>query len=278
MLGMGMTLTIPDFKRVALYPKAAAIGLFSQILLLPLIGFAIVLTIPIDPIFGVGLIVIAACPGGALSNLISHLSKGDTALSISLTAISSLITIFTIPLIINLALDVILNSADVNIHLPIGITIFNIVLLTGLPVTIGMSINYFFPKFSKKIERAIPLASGVIIFLALLIVVLNLIKLGSIWGFVKAIFWSVFLLNILMLLAGYGLSRLFGLKSDVAATISIESGMQNVVMGIAITTSANMLDNPLMSAAPGVYGIVMLISGIIVISIFRRTHRKTSNL
>jgi len=99
---MGMTLTLQDFKRVGQFPKAVFVGLGNQIILLPLIGFFIVNILPMEPAIAMGLILVTACPGGATSNLISHLSKGDTALSITLTAFSSIITVFTIPFIINL--------------------------------------------------------------------------------------------------------------------------------------------------------------------------------
>jgi len=104
MLGMGMTLTIMDFKRVGQFPKSVLIGLCNQIILLPIVGLCLVTLIPMPPEIAMGLMIVSACPGGATSNVISHLSKGDTALSITLTAFSSLLTILTIPFIINYSL------------------------------------------------------------------------------------------------------------------------------------------------------------------------------
>jgi len=167
MLGMGMTLTLADFKRVGQYPKAVGIGLFNQILLLPLVGLAIIKMIPMAPAIAVGLMIVTACPGGATSNLISHLSKGDTALSISLTAFSSILTVFTIPFIINFALLEIMAQSGKVIQLPVGTTILNIIKLTALPVAIGMLINYYLPNFSKNSKGAIAWSSGIFILIAL---------------------------------------------------------------------------------------------------------------
>ena len=101
MLGMGLSLVADDFKRIIIYPKAIFVGLVNQLILLPLIGFAIAISFPLTPEIAIGLMILAACPGGPTSNLITHLAKGDTALSVTLTALSSFITLLTIPFIIN---------------------------------------------------------------------------------------------------------------------------------------------------------------------------------
>lgn len=270
MLGMGTTLTITDFRRVALYPKAAIVGLTNQLVLLPLIGFALAWVLPIDPVFAVGLMVVVACPGGATSNLISHLSKGDTALSISMTAVSSVITIISIPFIINMALSVFMKGDTVAIQLPIIPTIINIVKLTAIPVIIGMMVNYYLPAFALRIQKPVAIGSGIIIILALAIMVLKLDQIGNVWEFIKAVFWSVLLLNLITLAVGFLSARILRLSHPQAATISIESSMQNNVLGMAIATSATMLNEPLMAVPAGVYGIVMCCTGAMLIFIFRK--------
>ena len=110
MFGMGLSLTLTDFKRVLVYPKAMLIGLMNQLVLLPAIGFALILLFPVQPEIAIGLILLAACPGGPTSNLITHLAKGDTALSVSLTAVSSMVTVFTIPFIVNLGLILVMGK------------------------------------------------------------------------------------------------------------------------------------------------------------------------
>lgn len=203
MFGMGMTLTITDFKNVGKYPKAVLVGLCNQILLLPLVGLALVKLIPMEATIAMGLMLVTACPGGATSNLISHLSKGDTALSISLTAFSSLLTILTIPFIINFSLLEIMGESGKTIQLPVLPTIVNIVKLTALPVALGMYINYHLPDFSERHRKAIAWASGVFILIALSLLVVKLAEIGNVWEFILAAGLGVLLLNLITLGIGF---------------------------------------------------------------------------
>lgn len=270
MFGMGMTLTTTDFKRVASYPKAVMIGLTNQILILPIVGAIIVMILPLEPVFAMGLMLVAASPGGATSNLISHLSKGDTALSITMTAFSSLITIISIPLIINFSLDWIMGAEGVEIKLPFWNTIVNIFKLTALPVMLGLFVNSKFPKFTLRMRPVIAWGSGLIIILALSLMVLKLDEIGNVWEFIKASFLAVLLLNLVTLLVGFLSAKMLKLNTPQAISISIESGMQNNVLGMAIATSATLLNSPLMAAPAGVYGIIMCITGVTLIYFFRK--------
>jgi BASS family bile acid:Na+ symporter len=269
MLGMGMTLTIPDFTRVGIAPKVVFTGLVNQIIIVPLIAYGIVLLVPMEPMIAMGLMVCACSPGGAVSNLYSYLAKGDTALSITLTAVSSIITIFSIPLIINFSLDAILGEASKSIQLPLGKTILNIFKLTALPVFIGMLINYKFSTFAKKSKPAIKWVSITVIVLALIFMVLKLEEIGDSWSFLKAAFLSVVLLNILTLGIGFFSAKFLKLPTRQAATISIESGMQNNVLGMTLAISPSLLNSPEMAATPGVYGVVMCVFAIGVIYIYK---------
>ena len=270
MLGMGMTLKLIDFKRVGQYPKAVLIGLTNQIILLPLVGLFLVTIIPMRPEIAMGLMIVTACPGGATSNVISHLSKGDTALSISLTAFSSVLTILTIPFIINYSLSYIMGEAGAAIQLPIGTTIVNIIKLTAFPVALGMFINYRFPKFTEKSKSALAWGSGMFVLIALGLIVIKLAELGSVWDFVKAAGLGVLCLNILTFGIGFISSRILQLNKPQSITISIETGMQNNVLGMAIATAPSMLNNPAMAASAGVYGIIMCTLGLILIYVFRK--------
>ncbi len=270
MLGMGMTLTIKDFTRVSATPKATFTGLINQIILVPLIAFGIVSFAPMPPMIAMGLMVCACCPGGAVSNLFSFLAKGDVALSITLTAISSIVTIFTIPLIINFSLESILGEASKSIQLPLGKTILNIFKLTALPTMLGMLINYKWPTFSLKSKPAIKWVSILVIILALALMTMKLEEIGNSWHFFKASFVGVLLLNILTLSVGYFSSRGLGISKKQSATISIETGMQNNVLGMTIAISTSLLNEPKMAATAGVYGIVMCIIAIGVIQLYKR--------
>jgi len=270
MLGMGMTLTVLDFKRVASYPKAVVIGLSNQIIILPIIGVILVSVLPMEPVFAMGLMLVAASPGGATSNLISHLSKGDTALSISMTAISSIITVFSIPLIINYSLKWIMATEGVEIQLPLWNTVIKICKLTALPVLLGLFINHRFPTFAERSKPVIAWGSGIIILMALALMVNKLNEIGNVWDFIKSAFWGVLLLNVLTLLVGFVSAKMLRLNTPQAISIAIESGMQNNVLGMAIATSATLLNSPLMAAPAGVYGIVMCATGGILIYLFRK--------
>jgi len=228
-----------------------------------------------EPVIAMGLILVTACPGGATSNLISHLSKGDTALSISLTAFSSVVTILTIPFIINFGLAQIMGEAVQSIQLPIGKTIISIIKLTAIPVALGMFVNYKFPVFSENSKKTIAWISGLFIIIALALIVVKLAEIGDVWTFVKAAGLGVILLNLITLGIGFFSSKILRLETDQAISISIESGMQNNVLGMAIATSPTLLNNPAMAASAGVYGIIMCTTGVILIYLFRRISRQS---
>ena len=133
MFSMGLALTVDDFKRVVVQPKAFAIGAVAQVILLPVVGYLIVLVWPLDPTLAVGVMILAACPGGVTSNLLTHLAKGDTALSVSLTAVISVLGVVTIPFIVNFTLSQFAGASE-DVALPIGRTIFSIFLILGYPL------------------------------------------------------------------------------------------------------------------------------------------------
>ena len=152
MLGMGLGLTIQDFKNTAKAPKAVGIGLGMQLLLLPLVAFFVTTVFGLKAGLAVGLIIIALCPGGVTSNMFSLLARGNVALSISLTAIVSLITPFTIPIILSYAMVQFLGEAT-TVALPIPKTIITLLAITVLPVGIGMLVNKKAPEFAKKCDK-----------------------------------------------------------------------------------------------------------------------------
>ena len=271
MFAMGITLTVDDFKRVRKYPKAVFIGLSNQIILLPLVGFLIISLIKMPPEVAMGLILVTACPGGATSNLIAHLSKGDTALSITMTAISSLLTILTIPIIVNYALEWIMQADGVAIQLPFWPTVYGIIKLTALPVLLGMFVNFKFPKFSAASRKGIAWMSGVFILIALALMVFKLDEIGDVWTFIKQAFFPVLILNLVTLSIGYFSARLLKLNKAQAISISLESGMQNNVLGMAIAMSPSLLNNAAFATPAGVYGLVMVFTGVILIFWFRRS-------
>jgi bile acid:Na+ symporter, BASS family len=256
MLGMGLSLVPEDFKRIARYPKAVAVGSLCQLLLLPLIGIAIAQIVPMQPEIAVGLVVVALCPGGPSSNLVTYLAKGDVALSVTLTAVSSIVTVFTIPLFTNLALQYFLDK-NAAISLPIGVTILQIFLITLLPTAIGMAIRYQFPDTARRLEKQM---SRLAIGLLALIIGLLLLKEGSkLPGFLVQVGIGVLLLNLLAILVGFFAGKLFRLPLAQQICIAIEVGIQNGTLAIAIT--AGLLNNPDMAIPAAVYSLLMYVTG-----------------
>jgi bile acid:Na+ symporter, BASS family len=256
MLGMGLSLVPEDFQRITRYPKSVAVGTVSQVLLLPLIGTLITLVVPMQPAIAVGLIVLSVCPGGPSSNLITYLAKGDVALSVTLTALSSILTVVTIPIFTNLALQHFLGESAA-IALPIGQTMLQIVLITLLPIAIGMSIRHQFPKTARRLEQQMTrLAIGLLV----LIIALLLIREGSkLPGFLIQVGVGVVLLNVLAMLTGFFAGKLFRLPLAQQICIAIEVGIQNGALAIAIT--AGLLNNADMAVPAAVYSLLMYLTG-----------------
>ena len=256
MLGMGLSLVPEDFRRITRYPKAVAVGVVCQIVLLPLIGALIALVVPMQPELAVGLSVLAVCPGGPSSNLVTYLAKGDVALSVTLTAVSSIITVFTIPLFTNLALQHFLGERAA-IALPIGSTMLQIFLITLLPTAIGMAIRHQFPGSARRLEK--PMSRLAVGLLALIIVLLLMREGSKLPGFLVQVGIGVVLLNLLATLAGFLAGKLFQLPLAQQICIAIEVGIQNGTLAIAIT--AGLLNNPDMAVPAAIYSLLMYVTG-----------------
>ena len=269
MFGMGMTLTVEDFKRITKSPGEVLVGLTSQIIVLPIIAVLISISLGLNPTQSVGLILLACCPGGATSNLFSHLAKADTALSITLTAFSSIITVFTVPFIINASLFFFFETGS-EFSLPVLRTIVNIFKLTALPTVLGMFLKNKFPEFCKRSEPVIKWFSIIFIIIALAAMLKLVSEKEPILVALKAVGFAVILLNIISMISGYQFGRMFKMDEKRKITIGIETGIQNGVLGITIATAPNLLDNALFAIPSGVYGLVMCISGIFVINFSKK--------
>ena len=251
-LGMGLSLTDRDFRNIFVQPKAVIIGLCCQMLLLPVIAWLIARSMNVNPLFKVGLMIIAACPGGATSNLITYLLRGNVALSISMTAINSLITLITIPLVVSLSLDAFLHE-DAAIRMNVGQTIIKVFLITILPAFAGTRLRKHFPDFALGLERPL----RIILPLLLLLVYGGVIFIDQGTGeatrsdFIR-IFPHVLMLNILAMGSGLLIARLMRLKVVNQFTISIEVGLQN--SALAIFVAATLLKSNEMALVPVAYG------------------------
>jgi BASS family bile acid:Na+ symporter len=249
---MGLSITLGDFKNVFYRPRAVLIGICCQILLLPMIAFGIAFLTNIDPIFKVGLIIIAACPGGATSNLITYLLNGNVALSISMTALNSIITLVTIPVNVSIGLYVFLHQ-DAEIHLDVWNTILKVFLLTIVPAYIGVSIRHRWSDFAERLNRPLK----VILPLILLLVYFGVVFIDegaetTSWNDFFSLLPLSLLLNALSMFLGWQIAYLSKLKRRERYTIAIEVGLQNSALAIFVASS--ILGSTAMALVAVVYG------------------------
>jgi BASS family bile acid:Na+ symporter len=257
MLGLGLSLTIEDFKRVAKYPKAMTVALLCQMVLLPALCFLLVKLSGLEAGLAVGLMLLAASPGGATANLYSHLSKGDVALNISLTAINSVLTLFTLPLIVNFSLDYFMDSGQyVPMQFKKVVEVFAIVLV---PVTIGMFIKNKWSAFATKMDKPVKIASALI--LIILIVSVTIREKQVLIDYFDVLGVPVLLFNILSMAAGYFIPRLVNIEKKQSIAIGMEIGIHNGTLAIYI--ALNVLGNSMMSVPPAIYSLLMFFTAAI---------------
>ncbi|WP_119166433.1 bile acid:sodium symporter family protein [Algihabitans albus] len=269
MFSMGLALVLDDFRRVVLRPKAFVIGALCQMLFLPLIALAVVLgwqaAFGLDPVLAVGFLILAACPGGVTSNLLTHLAKGDTALSISLTATISLASVITLPFIVNFGIDLFLGREAA--HLPLGETVAGIFAITTIPVLLGMALRRWASTTALRLEPAARvLATALFV----------LIVIGAVaaeWDLVRRSFGdvgaAVLTLNLATMALGWTVARAARLDRRAGIAISLETGLQNGTL--AIFVAATLLGNEAMIVPAGIYSLVMFFTaGAFVAALIRR--------
>jgi len=264
MFGMGMGLVPGDFRRVMLSPKASLLGVVLQVLVLPAIAFALAWLLRLPGDLAAGLMLVAACPGGPTSNVISHLSRGDTALSVTLTAVSSLITVFTIPWVAGFSMVHFMGDQAV-IQLPFWKTLAQLMVVTVLPILLGMAVHAKLPQFSRRMASTVNLFSLVFLGLVILATVLKEADLGR---QIAAVGPAVIALNVLGMALGFGGSAWLRLPRPQRVTISIEVGIQNATLALAI--ALGILESPRLAIPAVVYGLFMFASGAAMIVRFGR--------
>lgn len=260
MLGMGLSLTVEDFRRVMKYPKGILTGLMNQMVFLPILGLAIANFLSLSPELSVGIMLLAACPGGTSSNIITHLAKGDSALSVSLTAVSSLISIFTIPLIVSFAIDNFM-AADQQIEVNKLLMIGQLLVIVIIPVSVGMSIRAFKPNFATLMDKPVRRISTIMLIAITAALVYK--DRTSVIPYFQQAGLAALLLNFVSLGLGFLTAQLFKLNRPQSICVAIESGIQN--SGLAITLAVVSLQNVAFSITPGVYTLIMYFTGFMVI-------------
>ena len=256
MFGIGLSLRIADFRGVVKYPKALLIGLTGQMILLPIIAFAIAVAFQLPPEIAVGLIIIALAPGGATSNMFTYLSRGDVSLSISLTAIVSLITPFSIPLIAALSMTYFMGSGA-EFQLPIVKTIIQLLVITVIPVGLGMFTLSRWPAIAAKIENVLKWFS--ILFLLLIIALIVLKNAANMAGFFAQAGLATLVLNMVVLTLGYLLAKWAKLSHPQSVCIGFEVGIQNGTL--ALVVAGTLIGNATMMIPAVTYSLIMFFSG-----------------
>lgn len=257
MFGMGLTLVIGDFVRIFTYPKAVLVGLINQIILLPIIGFSIVVLFKLSPTMATGVMILSLCPGGPTSNLITQVSRGNIGLSVTLTALASLITVFTIPVLLSEAIAYFTGNTGVVIELPVLQTMLQILVITVIPIAIGMIIRKRNEGFALRMEKPMRTASTILFVIIFLVIIIankdNLVQA------MKKVGLATLLLNLLTMGLGFLTAKLFGIAGNSQITITIESGIQNGTLAFVIATT--ILNNFEMGLPTGAYSIWMFITG-----------------
>ncbi|MBB6475779.1 bile acid:sodium symporter family protein [Sphaerisporangium rubeum] len=253
MLGLGLSLTLDDFRRVGRYPKAVVVALLCQIVLLPVICFGLVLVFRLPAEAAVGLLLVAAAPGGPTANLFSHLFGGDVALNVTLTAINSVLAVVTLPVVVNLSAGYFL-AGEAAVGLQFGKTA-QVFLMVIVPVAVGMFVRSRAPELTRRLNIPVRVFSIVV-----LVTVIYAVLYGereNLVGYFVAVGSAVLAFNIVSLLAGYGVPRLTGVDHRGATAAGFEIGIHNTGLAITVALSPTLLNSPEIAVPGAVYGIVM---------------------
>jgi BASS family bile acid:Na+ symporter len=253
MLGLGLSLTLADFTRVAKFPKPVLIGLGCQLLLLPLVCFFLAKAFGLAPALAVGLMLLAASPGGTTANLYSHLAHGDVALNITLTAVNSVIAVLTMPLIVNLSLAYFMEGDQA---LPLQFTkVVQVFIIVLGPVAIGLWIRSRFPGFALRMEKPVKIISALFL---LVIIMLAVVKDWQTFvDYAPLVGGAALAFNLISLAVGYWVPRLCKLSLRQSIAIGMEIGIHNGTLAIALALSPMLLNNATMSIPAAIYSIIM---------------------
>ena len=250
MFGLGLDLTTDDFRRVARAPKAVAVALVCQVVLLPLVCFGLVVLLDLPALLGIGMLLLAASPGGTTANLFSHLFRGDVALNITLTAINTVIAVVTLPLITGFAIAWFDRQDDVSMPLVEIVKVFALILL---PVGLGMLVNRRAPAFARRMDKPVRIGSAVI--LAILVLGILLDQREHVSDYLADVGLITVLFCAISLAVGYYVPRAFGVTGPQAIASSMEVGVHNATL--AIFVAVEVLDEVEISVPAAVYSLVM---------------------
>ena len=251
MFGLGLDLTPADFARVAKRPKAAAVALGCQLVVLPIVCFGLCLAFRLPPLMAVGMMLLAASPGGTVANLYSHLFRGDVALNISLTAINSVIAVFTLPIIVNLSVAY-FQPGDMQVGLQFKKTV-EVFMIVLVPVMIGMAVRHLAPRFAKAMDK--PVRLGSILILTVVIIGAAMSGREALMANLASLVGIVVAFCLLSLSLGFIIPRLLKIERSQAVASSFEVGLHNATLAIVIAQSV--LQSAEMTLPAAIYGVLM---------------------
>jgi bile acid:Na+ symporter, BASS family len=255
MLGLGLSLTVADFTRVVRFPKAVIVGLTIQMLVLTVVCFGICVLFKLPPELSVGMMLLAAAPGGASANIYSHLARGDVALNITLTAINSLLSLFALPFIISFALQYFMGA---NQYIPPPFKkIIEVGMIILIPVAVGMLLRHRFPKLSDKMEKPIRIFS--VVLLLALVVIANVQQWDVLVKYFAIVGGACLAFNLISMGIGYSVPLAVKLSEKQAIAIAMEIGIHNGTLAIFI--AFNVLNNGAMAVPAAIYSLIMFVTG-----------------
>lgn len=265
MFSLGVSLTVDDFRRVFRFPRAFAVGLVCHFILLPLVGYFVVTAWGVTGAMAVGFMLIAACPTGTTSNLLTYFGRGDVALAVSFTAVAGIVSIVTVPFILAWSLEHFLGAGR-RVDFPVAQVMGQILIVMGIPVALGMWLRAKAPSFSRRWQPKLGTLSA-LIFLAIVFA-----SVAKHWAMflehTPRLAPLVFSINVVMMLLGFGLSRLARVDLRQSATVAIESSVQNAALAIVIAGS--ILKDDVMLLPGSIYGVLMYFTGIAFVFVMRR--------
>lgn len=265
MFSLGLGLTPADFRRIIVQPRALLVGVGCHFVLLPLVCYLMVQTFGITGAFAVGFMILASCPTGATSNMLTYIARGDVALAVSFTAVASVLTMFTLPFIVAWALGHFMGAQQ-TVEVPVRLMMGQVFMLLALPVGVGMLVRRLWPAATIRRE---PMATRIATVLFVIILLLSIFKS---WALLRDNFTTLapfaLGLNLTMLAIGFTVAWLARLSQRQSVTLGIESAVQNAALALVIASTVLKQDA---MAVPGVlYGVLMYVGGLLFANIMRR--------
>ena len=257
MLGLGLSLRLEDFVRVLARPWPVVVGLICQVLVLPALCFVLVYFSNLPPAICIGMMLLAASPGGTSATLFTHLARGDVALSIALTAISSLLAIVSLPIIVNLSL-LAFYGTDGGVRLEMH-QVLQIFAVAIVPALIGAYIHRHYPAFAEQLEKPVKLLASLFLAGVVMVALIGQWRLLLQWGSTVGVLAFVF--SLISILVGYWVPRMLRIERRQSIALSMSIGLHNAALVIALAMSEHMLNDPEMAIPPAAYGLISYVVG-----------------